>query len=291
MKKTGKKRMHVIAGVLLCCIAAFTTCKNNIGLGSTIDINAPEIKSVYPPIGAVIRGDFILAVKAEDDTKIKQVAALVTSKNKDRKYAQNFILSESGGYWMRVINKRDENEASKPEKFMDDDTYSVAITVQDASGKETTVESAFTIDNTPPLLILSRPSTAVKGTADPAADVFGDRFYLAGQVYDKSDVATLTISATDDKGNEKGKAVLTNIPQSLRMTVDMFFKQNSSQKDGFYREIYGKELKGKQQYSYTIAVSDSARTYTDPKNLSGSGTGNTTNTYYLYDELYQLLQR
>ena len=159
---------HVIAVALLCCIAVFTTCKNNIGLGNTIDINPPEIKSVYPPIGAVIKGSFILAVKAEDDTTIKQVSALI--KNESLKYAENFILSESGAYWMRSLNVRDE-------KFMRDGTYSVAITVHDSSGKETTVESAFTVDNTPPLLILSRPSTAVAKGADPtlAPDVFGDR--------------------------------------------------------------------------------------------------------------------
>ena len=286
-----KKWSHVITGALLCCIVVFAACKNNIGLGSTIDINPPEIKSVYPPIGAVIRGDFVLAVKAEDDTKIQQVSAIIKSKDTDRKYAENFILSEDGAYWTRRLNAKDESGAFKTEKFLRDGSYSVAITVHDASGKETTVESAFTVDNTPPLLILSRPGTAVKGNADPAADVFGDRFYLAGQVYDKSDVAALTISAKDPDGNEKGRAVLTNIPQSLRMTVDMFFKQNSNQADGFYRAVYGNDpAKGKQQYSYAITVSDSARTYTDPKNTAGSGTGNATDTYYLYDELYQLLR-
>ena len=89
-----KKWSHVITGALLCCIVVFAACKNNIGLGSTIDINPPEIKSVYPPIGAVIRGDFVLAVKAEDDTKIQQVSAIIKSKDTDRKYAENFILSE-----------------------------------------------------------------------------------------------------------------------------------------------------------------------------------------------------
>ena len=82
---------HVIAVALLCCIAVFTTCKNNIGLGNTIDINPPEIKSVYPPIGAVIKGSFILAVKAEDDTTIKQVSALI--KNESLKYAENFTAN------------------------------------------------------------------------------------------------------------------------------------------------------------------------------------------------------
>ena len=45
MTKT-RKVYQLIAAAALCCIGLFTTCKNNIGLGSTIDINAPTIKSI-----------------------------------------------------------------------------------------------------------------------------------------------------------------------------------------------------------------------------------------------------
>ncbi|MGP1431738.1 MAG: hypothetical protein ACTTJ4_05430 [Treponema sp.] len=70
MKKTQMGRTVWTAAVIVCCIALFTTCKNSVGLGETIDINPPTIKndSVYPPNNAIIKGAFKLAVKADDDT-------------------------------------------------------------------------------------------------------------------------------------------------------------------------------------------------------------------------------
>ncbi len=138
------RKVHTfIAATALCCIGLFTTCKNSVGLGGTVDITPPEIKSVYPPIGAVIKGPFILAVEAKDDTRIDQVSALIKSKTSEQKYAENFILSADGAYWKRTLNAQDEHGTFKREKFLRDGTYSVAITVHDESGKETTVESSL----------------------------------------------------------------------------------------------------------------------------------------------------
>ena len=72
MTKTRKVRT-LIAATALCCIGLFTTCKNNIGLGSTIDVTPPEIKSVYPPLGVVIKNSFTLSVEAQDDTTVQSV--------------------------------------------------------------------------------------------------------------------------------------------------------------------------------------------------------------------------
>jgi len=48
MLRTCKIRFLIVAAAL-CCIGLFTTCKNTVGLGGTVDITPPEIKSVYPP--------------------------------------------------------------------------------------------------------------------------------------------------------------------------------------------------------------------------------------------------
>ena len=242
----------LIAAVALCCIGLFTTCKNSVGLGGTVDITPPEIKSVYPPIGAVIRGSFILAVEAKDDTKVEQVSALIKSKSADIKYAENFILSADGSYWKRTLNAKDEQGTFRTEKFMYDGTYSVAITVHDQSGKETTVESSFTIDNTAPLLILSRPSTAAlaPNASYTGADTFGDKFMLVGQVYDKSDVAKLKISAESMDGRTAAEGVLENVPQNIRLTKD-FLSFSTDEKQQFYKKLYGSDRNAsKKQFRY-----------------------------------------
>ena len=287
MKKRG--RIVLAATLLLCFIALFTTCKNNIGLGGSIDINPPMIKndSMYPPNNAIIKGAFTLAVKADDDTGVNAVTAVITTAdahNTQISIGKAFLVkpSSNDGYWTLRIDPKGEYPIS-------DGAYKVEIQVEDTAGKVSTVTSAFTIDNTPPLLILNRPSTAAAGASDPNADIFGDKFLLKGQLYDRSDVERLTITARDASGNTKGSpAVLYSVPQSLNVTVDSFFSSTAA--PSFYRSVYGNEIsKGKQQYSYTITVSDSAREYTDPTKRAGTGEGNSTSTYYLYNDLYQML--
>ena len=289
MLRTCKIRFLTVAAAL-CCIGLFTTCKNTVGLGGTVDITPPEIKSVYPPIGAVIRGPFILAVEAKDDTKIEQVSALIKSKNTDFKYAENFILSADGAYWQRTLNTKDEQGTFRTEKFMYDGTYSVAITVHDASGKETTVESSFTVDNTAPLLVLTRPSTAALNpdVSYTGADTFGDKFMLVGQVYDKSDVAKLRITAENMDGRTKAEGELDNVPQNIRLTKD-FLSFSTDVQQQFYKKLYGSDRNAsKKQFRYKIRVWDSAKEYTTPDkpSVSTNDVGNSTDIYYISTDLY-----
>ena len=289
MKKTYVGRIIRAAALVMCFTALLTTCKNNIGMGGTVDINPPTIKndSVYPPNNAVIKGAFTLAVKADDDTRVTAVTAVITTAdahNTKINIGDSFLKEPASreGYWKLNIDPRGQYP-------MNDGNYKVEIQATDTAGKVSAITSAFTIDNTPPLLILSRPSTAAAAYTDPNADIFGDKFSLKGQIYDKNDVEKLTITAKDAAGNLKGSpAVLYNVPQSLNITVDTFFTPVKGQT--FYRSIYGENPRtGKQQYSYTITLSDNAREYTDPSKAAGTGEGNSTSTYYLYNDLYQML--
>jgi len=75
-----------MAAVALCCIGLFTTCKNTVGLGETVDINPPtlDVSTIYPPAGAVIRDTFVLSIEAKDDSGI--TLKLITN-SKPYKYA------------------------------------------------------------------------------------------------------------------------------------------------------------------------------------------------------------
>ena len=287
-----RKSRKLLAFVAVCFTVWFTTCKNNIGMGGTVDINPPEldVSTIYPPAGSIIRDEFTLSIKATDDTGIASINVQLiktglTEQPDSKATSFDLTKADDGIHWTARVNKNGENGFA-----LKDGSYKALLTATDTAGKTARTESTFTIDNTPPLLILSRPSTASAEYSDASADVFGDRLYFAGQVYDKSDVDKLTITAKDAKGNEKGKTTLTAIPQSMNMTVDMFFNPLEGQ-NKFYRTVYGDNTpKGKRQYSYTITVSDSARSYNDPEQKAGTREGNSTDTYYLYEELYQLLR-
>jgi len=292
-----RKSQNLIVIGVICAIALLTTCKNNIGLGETIDINPPKIdaSTLYPPAGSVIRDCFTLSVATYDDTEVTAVTATIVDANTgtqlegthglfNLKKTADVTKKADGTQWTRweaLLNEKNETTGY----LIKDGQYKVKLLVRDDSGKDVLAETTFTIDNTPPLLILNRPSTAITqdvSLKDSSPDVFGAEFLLVGQVYDKAPVASLNISA---EGNgTKQEKTLYNIPQNIRLTVDSFPSTNTDKP--FYTPLYGNDdTAGSKKYAYTIAVTDSAKEYKNPGD-SGSGTGNTTSNYYLFDDLY-----
>ena len=236
MMRTHKVRT-LMAAAALCCIGLFTTCKNTVGLGGTVDINPPtlDVSTIYPPAGAVIRDTFVLSIEAKDDSGIASVTANLTktglTEQPDSKYTSYSLEKAADGtHWTAHINKKD-TEKGFP---LTDGSYKVLLTATDTVGKTARTESTFTIDNTAPLLILNRPSTT---TNDDSSDMFGDGFLLVGQVYDDTPVAALTVTA---KGTGEHDPVFTksiaHVPQNIRLTVDAF---SSDSMKKFYQGLYG----------------------------------------------------
>ena len=259
-------------------------------MGGTVDVTPPTIKndSVYPPNNAVIKGAFKLAVKADDDTGVNAVTAVITTadaKNSKINIGNSFLQrpSSNDGYWTLDI-------APKGEYPIGDGDYKVEIQVTDTAGKVATVTSVFTIDNTPPLLVLDRPSTAVADFSNVDGDTFGDVFWLIGQVYDKSPVAKLEITASPINGGTEYTRIIKNVPANIRLKVDAFSEDKT--KSEFYCGLYGTAQENKKKnFRYALKVTDDAREYKSPGEKAGSGTGNETNIYYLKDDIDKEVMR
>ena len=270
--------------VFLCIIsiAFFTTCKGGIGLGGTIDINPPTIYAAYPPANAVVRDTFTLKGMIDDDVGVKTVT--VSYIKADGHPASARAAVDNGSKtWQVVLNQKDSNG-----KFLIGDGRQVFnILAEDQSGKTASIEWFLTIDNTPPLLILNRPSTKAlnPGTSYRDGDAFGADFWLVGQVYDKSDVAKLEIEAKAVGSSAPHIETVYNIPQNIRLKVTSFSTGGGT----FYNTLYGSNTRedGKKNFSYTVRVYDSAKTYTNPGEAANSSEGNYTDVYYLSDDLYE----
>lgn len=263
MKKARIGQTALAFALIMCITVLFTTCKNNIGLGGTVDIRPPTLNvlTIYPPAEAVIRDEFTLSIEAEDDSGIASVNANFTktgiTEQPDSAYTSFDLKKAADGiHWTAQINsKKDDNSFPLP-----DGSYKVLLTATDTAGKTVRTESTLTIDNTAPLLILNRPSTT---TADSSSDVFGDGFLLVGQVYDDTPVAALTVTA---KGKGENDPVFTkevkNVPQNIRLTVDAF---SSDKGKKFYQGLYGTSREaGTKYYEYGISVTDDAKVYQAP---------------------------
>ncbi|MGP1594779.1 MAG: Ig-like domain repeat protein [Treponema sp.] len=279
------RSFYFIIAVAFTSVFALTTCKDVVGLGGAVDINPPIIRSetIYPPVNAVIRDSFLVSVVVEDDRQVETVSALLTCLDGGAVYSELFYLENNNNRWSVFVDRSKDHAKYKPA----DGKYRLKIVAKDTSGKETEIESRLIIDNTPPLLVLQRPSTALTGTPEAgAADVFGDSFFLAGQVYDSCPVDSLELTAHGKDGKSSSR-ILKNIPQTIRMTVGSFASSNEKEST-FYKDIYGTEQHdGNKTFSYSVKVTDSARIYRDTQNREGSGEGNSTATYYLHDDLYQ----
>ncbi|NVP22856.1 Ig-like domain repeat protein [Treponema phagedenis] len=266
----------------------FFTCKGNVGLGSTIDITPPTVRIDSPEAaGAPARGSFVIKGKAEDDTQIKSVHVMLLDSNGGLKSSGHAELSDKSGasrstakdvreWWILFENKMEGGKHVLP-----DGEYTIKVDVVDESGKTATTTTKFTIDNTPPVLVLHRPSTVM---SSETPDRYGKDLWLEGMSADDSGVSKIVMRAYADKEGTTllAEKTLENVPPTVEIKVgSRNGSNNGNKKDDFYNTIYNK--RGKNPVYCTIEIFDNAKQYTKE---GASGEGNSTTSYYLYAPLY-----
>ena len=166
---------------------------------------------------------------------------------------------KKGLSWSCTIDPLDKNI------HIPDGTYEICALATDKSGRQTTSKKTFSIDNTPPLVILTRPST---GEDDESFDTYGQIFSIEGKASDVSNIDLIEISIYD-KNNPSEKIMtvpLKNVPPSVDLTVAEFMAD-----DGYYSKIYGDDIDaGKKDYFCTITSYDGARKLPADKDDKGN---------------------
>ena len=170
-----KNRIASFALIVLTAVAGLT-CRPNIGLGGQIDIVPPEGEITYPDAGETpIRGSFVLKGTASDDDGIESITVVfenIETKARSSVYtAEGFTVGSTPASWtVNVANEATGAEEAPHELVkiypIPDGEYTAILTVTDKSGKSTTVTKNYKIDNTPPVFLVSRPSTVVKISGD-----------------------------------------------------------------------------------------------------------------------------
>lgn len=287
-----KRFLLPVISVLFLMAAFFTSC--DVGLGEAVDTEKPTVSIEYPPKNVVIKEDFVISGKCHDETSLKSVT--LSFQNSDTKNEYNFTasLSEDRNSWYAEINKFDSENKKYP---LPDGTYFVTAVATDGSGKKQEDKSTLRIDNTPPLLVLTNPSTVLdEKTPLESAGGFGATIKLQGSVNDFSvtdnDSGSGLIFTVFDKDDKYlGRREMSNIPPSLGIIIGEYTDstENLTDANNFYNAIYGEsgEVVDTKYRKFKITISDAARTYKG-ENISVNATerGNTTEYYYLKDEIY-----
>ena len=281
-RRTGRGFLY--AALLFATLIVCTACPQYVSLGGGIDILPPSGEITYPDAGETpIRGSFVLKGTAKDDEGVQAVSIVfenIETKAKTRSFPAE--LSSPSAYstsWTANINNESTETEAAPHELVKiypipDGEYTAIVTVTDSGGKTSNFTKNYKIDNTPPVFIVSRPSTVVKitETTTPQADGYGAIFSVVGQAGEKNTV-------------EKLNVYVPGTPP-IDMT-NMFVGNNINAQVAVYTPtdaLYGLQAQDKTKpIRSELYLYDNAREYTGD---NASGEGNKADWYYLWDDIY-----
>ena len=290
------KKAGFVTVILSALMISFSSCDVEIGLGSSVDTRAPELTISNPPSGSVIRDVFYLSGTCADDGKIEEIKIeLKQNSNSALLHTRKGIFNQKEGTWSCEIDPYDEKDP------ISDGTYEVIVTITDGAGRETIRTKQYTIDNTAPIIAITRPSAVIPTGSDPGKyakskdyDSFGQDFVIEGHVADTCERRYISVDVFDLEGNLKYSTLNAEDDTKKRIKIDSDFSATiASFGDKAYTAIYGDdEEAGPKSFFCEITVYDEAKKYpADGSNPSGeNAVGNSVKYFYLYEgELYSTI--
>lgn len=261
------KKVPFVVAPLAAAVFFAVSCTGNIGLGNQVDTEAPKVSVTAPDPGTVsiVRSEFEMSGKYKDDLAVKDIQVVLTD-TKDSAKSYSFTAEKNGktsqeGEWTCVINPLDEDSRIL------DGTYVAKVVASDEAGHETEATVNFSIDNTPPLVVLKTPST--KSIENPTE--FGQLFSVSMSYHDDSEVDSFDFIFYDKDGNE-----LCRENKISGNEIDV-----AKWGDEVYDVIYGNDKEaGTKAYYLGIVAYDGARLLSS-QNGGGATTKETRLKYFI----------
>ena len=253
-----------------------------IGLGSSVDTEVPQIDISHPLPKAIIRDSFIIDGTWTDDGTISSIKITLEDTENGKKYGPYPInlqtKNDSNGKWSFTIEKG----------LIPDGSYEVTITIKDSAAHQNAIQRQISIDNTSPVLVMQRPFSDIRVIeTHEAIDNYGRIFSIEGQVADDSGIGCLDIEVySDEKLENKIKTLSFNdVDKSISKDIAKFIQGVEND----YSIIYGSNdyTNGPKTLYCKIIAYDGAQRYP----IDGSEQteedlkGNPTTTYYMYDAI------
>lgn len=292
MKKFLVCLLSVLFILLSVCILS---CE--VGLGESVDTEAPKISITYPDAKSVIKDRFVLAGECSDDRMVTSVqVTILDSANKPvTGYELKAPVVETGKssqVWSVEINAKNA-DGSYPLK---DGKYTFRTIATDGAGRKSApFERDLEIDNTAPVFVINSPGSTETETS------YGSVLKVEGSIAEAHSVKSMTLTVYNTDGTEKAKWTEENINIAGGTAVTFAkYYSNTGGTDSLltrYNEIYDTQAGGFQAFKCSVELTDSACVYQKPDFVpsynrssvadqpSSSG-GNTTSDVWLYDDIY-----
>ena len=288
-----KKNNYLAKASVFCLLFLVSIISCEIGLGSAVDTQPPSVSIDSPKVDAVIRDVFAITGRWSDDGSISDVK--VTLKRTDGNGNEITIPGEwlvdeqlkETGTWKAIIDYEKEN--------IIDGTYQATVSIKDKGKHETTQSTTFTIDNTAPVLVVSRPSIK---DGQSGFDSYGRSFTLEGKASDDNDVSLIEVNVFEnaDSTTPMKTVELRNVPLTIEQDVAVYDAAEANA----YSIIYGHtdengiitEIGDTEKRYCTVRIYDSAERYPvdGSTQTEEDKKGNNTDVYYMNSEITSILQ-
>ena len=274
--------------VAITALATLASCE--VGLGSAVDVLTPELAITYPATGTIVKGKFALSGTCSDDGQIDHITITVRATEDSgtgitRVYPVEYI-DEVNHKWLCVIDPADAKNA------LIDGNYEATVEIADKANHKNSKSRSFTIDNTAPVIAITRPSAiAPEDASSTDYDSYGQDFIISGHVGDACDSKYMSVTIYDMEGNKKYTTPSKiKIDSDFSITLASYGAEPGSSEKTAYEAIYGTDKEaGTKRFLCAITGSDSA----EEVPIDGSApteankTGNTTTFFYMYEgDLY-----
>ncbi|WP_318744181.1 hypothetical protein, partial [Treponema sp.] len=306
--RSAIRNFILAAGLVL---PLFSTVSCEIGLGESVDTQAPVISITYPPVGATIMEDFILSGTYADDKGITGVTVTIQGTGIDN---GNFSMGPLAATYADNIWQINLNKSNGTGIYngydIPDGPIEVTVNVSDGGNHTTTEKRALEIDNTAPILILAKPLSTAQ---DASPTTYGRVLKLTGDIYDLHQSNGISVKlhyALYDReagtiGAVKtldGYSINSSMTDDSPLIIAQYYPTNEANDDAKkamrqnYITLYGTDADAGNGHTLDkifycgVQLTDCAKVYRNPADQTGADKGNTTERYYInstnfYNEL------
>ncbi|MBP5251022.1 MAG: hypothetical protein J6Z17_01255, partial [Treponema sp.] len=273
------KKLVLSAAATAGAIIWLSTC--DIGLGSSVDTQAPSLTIENPVSSVVYRDEIPVNGTWSDDKGVTRIDISLTNISTDTKLPDIYTaeITDTKSWNFKLHSGRSVN-VSEDGVVLPDGKYEVNVTAYDASGHTSGTRSrSFTVDSTPPVFVITKPNST--NINDPA--VYGRTVQITGKISEDNSVKSMKVrifrvNADGTAGEEVNliKNEFTDFdPLDTMVTVAKYFEKTEgieySEEElelyENYKKLYG--VKGDdvfdttQKYYTVITLKDNAGNESD----------------------------
>ena len=296
----------IFFSIIILGAISFSGCE--VGLGPAVDTQPPSITIEKPEVDKVIRNKFLISGTWSDDGMIDSIVVILKRTdgktldgiNLERQISATFeedLIKKETGTWQAIV------DPIESEQKIIDGTYQATVYIKDKGNHTTTQNTTFTIDNTPPVLILTKPNSTPD---DDAFSSYGQRLFLEGSIADSTKDTWVQLdfySGEECREDQFLETIETEMisPTDVNSNNARLAIYNSDLSKEFaqeYFKLYGhnNEKAGAEQIYAKLTVYDTAETFPidgESDNLTPSGKikGNASQSFYLTKKLAESITK